>query len=243
MKKIFLLSILLFTISISAQKKTDSILFDTFEDRDGADVKTLDEKIDNFARKLNSEPQSTKGYIVNYVEAAARTPKQLSESRGVAYAGQVKKNINRIFNFPKWRTMFAFGGLNRTSKGSIVFDSAKIEFWLIPQGAELPENHAEDDGDWWFMSCACPTISLAGNKNIYDLKEPVTFSVEINGGSQDEVVYKWSLSDGKIISGQGTKEIKINLKNVKSEKIIVKVEIQGLCDSCPTEDEETITIQ
>ncbi len=56
-------------------------------------------------------------------------------------------------------------------------------------------------------------------------------AVSVTGGGGDPG-YKWTISGGKIIEGQGTPAIKIDTTGMAGTTITVEVEILGLCPEC-----------
>lgn len=90
-------------------------------------------------------------------------------------------------------------------------------------------------------SCECPTLSSASSKKTVRKGETVEFSANLTGGSQEEPVYNWTVENGVIFEGQGTPNIKVQV--LTGETVTAKVEIGGLCASCPPiESTETVKI-
>ena len=79
--------------------------------------------------------------------------------------------------------------------------------FLIPQlivflfctlsAAQTPEQSAHP----------CPVISVQAPGGIIEPGALVKFTATISGGDTERVRYAWSISKGKIVSGQGTKSI------------------------------------
>ena len=64
----------------------------------------------------------------------------------------------------------------------------------------------------------------------------MSFTANVSGGSQSDVTYSWTISDGKIIEGQGTPSITVatNYKMAgKTVKATIEIgEFGGLCEAC-----------
>lgn len=89
-------------------------------------------------------------------------------------------------------------------------------------------------------SCECPTISVTSSKKTVYKGETVEFTVDVNGGSQTDINYNWTVENGTIIEGQGTSKIKVQISSGETATAIV--DIGGLCESCPTSDSESVKI-
>jgi hypothetical protein len=57
--------------------------------------------------------------------------------------------------------------------------------------------------------CECPGVSIHGPEKSATAGEVIYFTAEVSGGSQDSVDYTWNVSEGEIISGQGTPSIQV----------------------------------
>src|SRR6185436_7926695 len=72
-----------------------------------------------------------------------------------------------------------------------------------------PEQH-DETGD---LQQTCPTISVSCPSNVND-NEPIVFTANIVGGDSHVVpVYDWTVSAGRIIEGQGSSSIKLDMTN------------------------------
>lgn len=88
--------------------------------------------------------------------------------------------------------------------------------------------------------CECPTIKVSSSKKTVYKGEIVEFNAIINGGTQDEITYNWTIKNGVIFEGQGTSIIKIQA--LTGESVTATVEIGGLCETCIQTDSDTIKI-
>ena len=91
--------------------------------------------------------------------------------------------------------------------------------------------------------CVCPTLDVTGGGNI-KAGEVVSFKANVSGGTQTDLKYNWTVSQGEIIEGQGTSEIKVKTTPEMAGTITATVEIggSGFCEECPRTDSETATI-
>ncbi len=91
-------------------------------------------------------------------------------------------------------------------------------------------------------TCDCPTISVAGPAGVTNAGTPVTFTANVNGGSQSSQTYNWTVSAGTITSGQGTSSISVDTTGLDGQNVTATVDVGGLCASCTPTDSETAGI-
>src|SRR5258708_4642921 len=88
----------------------------------------------------------------------------------------------------------------------------------------------------------CPTVTVscpeAGNENA-----PVTFTVAITGGTPNiRPGYNWTISAGKIISGQGTPSITVDTGGLAGQTVRASVDVTGFGTPCPASCSVSIPI-
>lgn len=83
--------------------------------------------------------------------------------------------------------------------------------------------------------CVCPALSLTGGENV-KAGETATFTANVEGGTAIDLRYNWTISQGEIVEGQGTAEIKVKTSAEMTGNITATVEIVGsdLCSACPS---------
>lgn len=91
--------------------------------------------------------------------------------------------------------------------------------------------------------CFCPALAVTGGRNI-TASESLVFTANVAGGTGAEISYKWTVSQGEIVKGQGTPQIKVKTTPEMTGEITATVEIDGsrLCALCPRTDSETVSI-
>lgn len=81
----------------------------------------------------------------------------------------------------------------------------------------------------------CPTISISEPKFLDDA---IVFTANLNKESENyKIEYLWIVTGGKIVDGQGTKNVKI-VQNNYYERTDVTLEIKGLPENCPNKTDE-----
>ncbi len=78
----------------------------------------------------------------------------------------------------------------------------------------------------------CPTISVACPSRA-DSKQLIVFEATASGGSSElNLTYTWSVTAGKIISGQGTTKITVDAANLAGQSITATVTVGGMNPNC-----------
>ncbi len=79
----------------------------------------------------------------------------------------------------------------------------------------------------------CPTVSVSCPSGA-ESKLPVLFAATVAGGDPDvKPTYTWSITAGKIISGQGTSKIAVDASNLGGQAITATVTVGGFHPNCP----------
>lgn len=79
---------------------------------------------------------------------------------------------------------------------------------------------------------SCPVIQVFGPAGIIPPNEVASYRAEVDTkGQQLDLKYFWSVSAGKIISGQGT--LNIEVRQPENASLTVTVEVNGVPEGCP----------
>lgn len=90
------------------------------------------------------------------------------------------------------------------------------------------------------VPCSCPTISVTGPSTTTEPGGTMTFTANVSGGSQSSVTYNWSVSNGRIVEGQGTPTITVSTEGLSDTTITATVDIGGTdCNCTDLSDSET----
>jgi hypothetical protein len=77
----------------------------------------------------------------------------------------------------------------------------------------------------------CPTISVSCPS--FEAKGSATFVATVAGGDPEtKLTYDWSLTAGRIISGQATSKITVDVSRLSQESITATVSVGGINPSC-----------
>ncbi len=205
---------LIICLTIFSQTKPVSIKFDEYSEESGANLKLLAEKTKRFAKHLRKLPKSTKGVIIYYTnvheaDCCSKT-KSIAEQRN----DYVRNLLTNKYKISPARVV---------SKPSAYRYFSEIEFWHQPKNAEIPTDTPNANADFF-----CPIISIEGDEVIIDKNKTVSFLAKYAGGNQ-EVVFNWSVSTGRIIKGQGTGIIEVDLTETNSKEIEIVLSLRDCC--------------
>jgi hypothetical protein len=85
----------------------------------------------------------------------------------------------------------------------------------------------------------CPKIEVVGG-GVINPGEPMNFSVKVGDEAKDlNLEYQWTASEGKIIEGQGTSSIKIDITGLANVNVTATIEIKGFPENCRNVSSET----
>jgi hypothetical protein len=80
---------------------------------------------------------------------------------------------------------------------------------------------------------ACPVVSVSCPAEYKD-GDQLTFTATISGGDPRAVpVFSWTVSEGRIVQGQGTSSIRVDLTNVNARGPTGSVTVSGFDSACP----------
>jgi hypothetical protein len=78
----------------------------------------------------------------------------------------------------------------------------------------------------------CPNLSISCPENVEE-GQSFVLSVSVSGGDPELIPgYKWSLSSGTIVKGQGTPTIEVVTSGLAAEQLKATVEVDGVPPEC-----------
>jgi len=89
--------------------------------------------------------------------------------------------------------------------------------------------------------CSCPTLSASGPSGVTQPGQPMTFTATSSG----DVTYNWSVSAGRISSGQGSSSITVDTIGLAAGSNVtatVEISTANMCADCPRTASETAGI-
>lgn len=80
----------------------------------------------------------------------------------------------------------------------------------------------------------CPSVTVSCPSSL-ESKDSITFEATVSGGYTDTTpTFKWTLSAGKIVSGQATPRITVDVSGLSQNGITATVSVGGFNPSCAT---------
>jgi hypothetical protein len=221
-KTVLLVFVLILTSQFFAQTKLVALKFDEFDDTSEVNFYPyegfcLSERIERFISQIKKE-SGKRIYIVYY--KAQKTDKG-NENKSYNLAEQTRWKILDKTKLEREDVILIDGGYREKNT---------LEYWIAPKNAEPPKPTSGFDTS---ESIVCPNIYVQGDGFEYDRSKIVKFSVYIyQSEPKKEFTYKWKTSDGKILNGQSTDAIDVDLSNTNTKTVSAFVEIEGVPYSC-----------
>jgi hypothetical protein len=84
------------------------------------------------------------------------------------------------------------------------------------------------------VECVCPTVSVSEPSSVTAPGGTMTFTANVSGGGDSAVTYNWTVSQGEIVSGQGTPTITVQTTPAMAgSNVTATVNLGNLCTTCP----------
>jgi hypothetical protein len=199
------------------QEKSIAVKFDEFSSLPYVKSDQLTDRANRLARQILKEPKTSKAVIIFYNQRKGTYP----SDKGKDWADYALGVSVNGYNIPRQQIILINGGYR---------EYATLEFWIVPQNAQPPEPTPSVDKTEIVI---CPEIRVASDGFRHDRTQPLKFSVAIKGAEPNaKLNLEWNASAGKIIEGQGTNQIKIDLSQTDAKKITASVQVKGLAPEC-----------
>ncbi len=170
-----------------------------------------------YARQLRKE--KARAYIIGYAPRVVEW-ENYDRSYGEMRAGQAREKLSEFFDYKQITSID--GGFRET---------AITELWIVSPGAQPPEPtptvKRED-------VARCPFLRISGSPYVPTPNGPLQFKANLeSNGRKIDPVFTWLVSQGKIINGQGTDTIAVEVPAGASGKVIARVDVSGYSLDCP----------
>ena len=201
-----------------AQEQAIAIRFGSYEKLPYEQTGIFTERTNNFIKQIKKEPSTSKGVIIFYNQRTGRFPLNAGKEFN-DYALQMI--VSDYTNIPAGLVISIDGGYR---------NYPSVEFWIVPQNAQMPKPTPTFDKS---EIAVCPEINVGGDGFRRDRNLPLNFSVAVKGAEPDaKLGFEWNVTAGKIIAGQGTNQIKIDLSETNARYIAAAVQVKGLNAEC-----------
>lgn len=231
--KNLLLLLLKLTFVVSLQAQTEAVKIDDYAETTRENLELLAKKTKIFARRFRKESSTSRAFIIYYLNESKGNCKEKSKTKVDERVEFVKDQLTNKYKISSDRIVVS---------ADSYWHYPRIEFWIAPQGVREPTGNTGYTSD-----CDCPIVTVSEISEaegvIFGKSETVIFKASID---LDSVKFKWNISAGEIIDGQGTSIIKVDLTkvNVEEVKASVEVDYDVCCGShCMKEDSTTIKIR
>ena len=110
---------------------------------------------------------------------------------------------------------------------------ATTELWVVPPGATppcpTPTVRPED-------VAYCPRVSVRGGTYVPRPSGPLSFRADLSVNVRKvSPTFSWSVSQGRVVEGQGTEKIAVELPEGARGEVVARVEVHGFSLECPVE--------
>jgi hypothetical protein len=225
--------VLLTVIAVAAvhgQDKPTAIKISEFvSSRQG--IRQLDQITKQFIEELSKQPITTKGIVISYPELLIRT-KCNGEPRLPDRGAEIiaTKVILQDRSISSKRVAVVVGNPRPYSV---------LEFWLVPKEAEMPKP-VEFEYDPGYC---CANLIVDGPVSAHT-GDVLSFSTHLEGiDFANGTKFSWSVSAGKIVSGQRTRAITVILTDREVREVTASVTISfNPTTPCPTMSSFTTNI-
>lgn len=116
---------------------------------------------------------------------------------------------------------------------------ATTELWIVPRGAQPPiatPTFKPEDVAY------CPFVRVDSLPYVPKTNGSIEFKAAVSvNDSKVQPVFDWKVSQGKIVRGQGTDTIAVDLPADASGEVIAKVDLSGYSLECPVESTTAIS--
>jgi hypothetical protein len=217
MKYLLPICILVFSFHVFSQNKINALKFDEFYYDPHQQSDPLIERGNRFAQQVKKEPIENRALIIFYNQRKGKYPLDQGED----WANYTKGIMVNGYKIAANRVSILDGGYRET---------ASLEYWILPPGAAVPTAFPEFRGD---ETIICPEINIAGDGFMHDRTKPLRFSVVVSGKAPGtDLKYEWNVSVGKIIDGQGTNIVKVDLNRSEAKRVTASLRVYGLSPEC-----------
>ena len=188
--------------------------FKSYEEQD----KELKLRIARYARQLRKE--RARPYIIAYSPRVVEW-EIYNRSIGDMRAGQAKSELS-AHGFDYESTNAVNGGFREV---------ATTELWIVPPGAQppplTPTVKPED-------VAYCPFVSVRSLPYVPKPSSPLEFKAIVESYDKKiQPTFEWKVSQGQIVSGQGTDTIAVEVPDGASGDVIARVDVGGYSLECP----------
>jgi hypothetical protein len=179
------------------------------------------ERVARFAEALTKNP-TAKGYIIFYQERVSGFCGPVGVGSAIWF---LRNMLEGRLDFPvsTKRVVDIRGGLR---------EKQMVEFFIVPKGAAPPVPTSTSEPN---KATRCPCLSgvYAPSFVFENTSSPLPFYATGQfDDPKEKPIYKWAVSAGRIISGQGTMSIMVERPSPVYQRITATLEVDGFSSEC-----------
>ncbi len=180
--------------------------------------KEMERRLLRYARQLRRE--RARAYIIGYGPRVVEW-EIYNRSYGDMRAGQAQERLSSL-GFDYRRITTIDGGFR---------EMAITDLWIVPPGAQPPRPTPTITPE---DVAHCPFVRVGGSPYIPKPNGPLEFKAIVESNDKKiQPMFAWRVSQGKIINGQGTDTIAVEVPDEASGDVIAKVDVGGYSLECP----------
>jgi hypothetical protein len=210
------------TLAQPKPRKVDELLFGFGTPRSWCPLNVereeneMKDRLRRYAKRLRRE--NANSYIIGYSPRVVEW-EIYNRSYGDIRSGRAKKRLSEYF--PYKRITAVDGGFR---------ENAVTELWIVPRGASpptpAPTVKPQDVAH-------CPFLRVSGQPYVPKPSVPLEFKARLESNdSSIKPVFAWQVSQGRILSGQGTDTISVEVPRNASGKLVTNVTANGYSLEC-----------
>lgn len=214
------------TASVVAQNTDKTVYVDEYQESGKFDKKSLDRKIRNFAKLLSRLPKTAHGILLYEIDI-----REHDCWEDIKYTAQLRSQyvISRLsekYKIENDRLKIVFLE-TKTTESYILFGIISKNtvdlagFTSLSQAVLINRER-------YIVDCFCPTFKVAGPVLVIDRVRPLRFTVSLDDWSLERnPVFTWTVSGGKIVYGQGSEVIHVDISSDESAEIKATAKLVG----------------
>jgi hypothetical protein len=131
---------------------------------------------------------------------------------------------------------------------SAVWDLAGVEPGVYRASVYASDGKGEENCDWVMVrvrrgECAdCGSVKVSGPADILQPGQAANFRAMVNNPAGGAVSYQWTVSSGRIVSGQGTPDITVDTNGLGNQSVTAAVQVNGLGAACANTDSTSFAV-
>ena len=166
---------------------------------------------------------------------------ELTENQVKLLAGATSPRLSDLYFI--WQV--PVGRLIGKGGREITWDLSGVQEGTYTATVEVSDKHRNTGSGWITVKVVicpgwhpdpppCPIVSVSCPASV-ESKEPITFEATVSGGDPEmKPTYEWSLSAGKIVSGQATRKVTVDVSGLSNKSVTATVSVGGAHPLCAT---------